>query len=320
MEGLHAKLDLAGFKSKLRVPIDLEELYVPLHAMIDLRGIGEAAFADADEAEKHLRDSQAGREIPLADAFREAGQRRRQGLVILGEPGSGKTTHLKRLLLWCLRGGAAGSGLTPDLVPVYLPLRELRNLSQGLDAFIEQQVDSPHLGMAEGFGKRLLERGKLLLLLDGLDEVSDVAHRAQVAAWIEQAVRTRPDCIPVVTCRFAGYGGDARLGPQFLELHLRPLTRQQSEAFIRNWYLAVETGLAAEPAQGEITARSRASELIGRLAEPDFRSARMVALTRNPLLLANLCLVHRDRGALPRGRTRLYDECIEVLLERWREG
>lgn len=320
VEALHATLELAGFKTQLRVPIDLEELYVPLHAMIDLRGVGEAVFADAAEAEQCLRESRAGCEILLIDAFREAQKRKRRGLVILGEPGSGKTTHLKRLLLWCLRAGAASSGLPSDILPVYLPLRELRDLSQGLDAFIEQQLDSPHLGMGEGFGMRLLKRGRLLLLFDGLDEVSDVEHRAQVARWIEAAVKTRPSCTPVVTCRFAGYGGDARLGPQFLELHLRPLTREQSEAFIRNWYHAVETGLATEPAQGEVTASTRAEELISRLGEPDFRSARMVAMTRNPLLLANLCLVHRDRGGLPRGRARLYDECIEVLLERWRES
>jgi len=319
-EALHATLELVGFKTQLRVPIDLEELYVPLHAIVDLRGVGEAVFADAAEAEQHLREAQASREIPLVEAFREARQRKRRGLVILGEPGSGKTTHLKRLLLWCLREGAAGSGLPSGILPVYLPLRELKDLSQGLETFVEQQLDSPHLGMSKGFGSRLLQRGRLLLLFDGLDEVSDVQHREQVARWIEAATRTRPFCTPVVTCRFAGYGGEARLGAQFLELHLRPLTPEQSEAFIRNWYHAVETGLAADPAQGEVTAGTRAKELIDRLGEPDFRAARMVAMTRNPLLLANLCLVHRDRGGLPRGRARLYDECIEVLLERWRES
>ena len=174
--------------------------------------------------------------------------------------------------------------------------------------------------MSEGFGARLLARGHLLLLFDGLDEVSDPKDRAKVARWIEQAAQARPSCTAVVTCRFAGYDTAARLGPEFLELHLRPLTREQSETFIRNWYRVVETGLAPDPAQGAITAQQRADDLIERLRAPDFRSARMVEMTRNPLLLANLCLVHRDRGALPRGRYQLYDECIEVLLERWRES
>jgi predicted NACHT family NTPase len=174
--------------------------------------------------------------------------------------------------------------------------------------------------MPDGFGARLLQRGRLLLLFDGLDEVVDRDERAEVSRWVQSAVRPHSNCVPVVTCRFAGYGGAARLGPEFLELHLRPLTREQSEAFIRNWYRIVETGLAPEPAQGERLAQDRADELITRLREPEYRGARLVEMTRNPLLLANLCLVHRDPGELPHGRARLYSECIDVLLELWRES
>jgi formylglycine-generating enzyme required for sulfatase activity len=133
--------------------------------------------------------------------------------------------------------------------------------------------------------------------------------------------RARPQCVVVVTCRFAGYGG-ARLGADFLELHLRPLSREQSEAFIANWYRIVETALnpSPDPSAGEALARTRATELIERLRAPDYRAARLVTMTRNPLLLANLCLVHRDRGTLPTGRARLYSECIDVLLEHWRQS
>ena len=316
---LHSSLPLTGFKTKLRVPIDLEELYVPLKGMLDLRGTGDSVFADACDAETKL-GAYGLQDIPLIEACREARKRKRRGLVILGDPGSGKTTHLKRLLLACLQEDPASLGLPSETLPVFLPLRELDDLNQGIEAFIQKTLDSPHLAMAEGFGGRLLERGHLLLLFDGLDEVSDPGERARVAHWIKDAAKARPNCTAVVTCRFAGYDEQVSLGADFLELHLRPLSREQAEKFIRNWYRAVECGLAHDPAQGQITARQRSEELIGRLAAPDFRSARMTEMTRNPLLLTNLCLVHRDRGALPKGRHRLYDECIEVLMERWREG
>ncbi len=124
-----------------------------------------------------------------------------------------------------------------------------------------------------------------------------------------------------MTCRFAGYAGRARLGLDFLELHVRPLTREQSETFIRKWYRALHAALATDPDwKGETRLGERAEQLVERLREPDFRVARLVEMTRNPLLLTNLCLVHFDRGGkLPRGRARLYEECIDVLLERWRE-
>ena len=316
-ESKNAAIELAGFKTKLRVPIDLTELYVPLHAMVDLRATGGCDFANAHDAMTKL-DGHSTMEIPLIRAFAEAKQRKRRGLVILGDPGSGKTTHLKRLLLACLRESPHNLGLEADTVPVFLPLRMLDDLNSGIDAFIEKTLDDPHFGTTKGFGKRLLERGHLLLLFDGLDEVSEPRQRARVSRWIEEAARSRPTCTAVVTCRFAGYDAAARLDSAFLELHLRPLTPEQAESFIRNWYHAVETGLAIDPAQGKIEATHRAEGLVQRLLEPDFRSARMAEMTRNPLLLANLCLVHRDRGTLPRNRHKLYDDCIEVLLELWR--
>ncbi len=319
-EAYHATLPMAGFKTRLRVPIDVEEIYVPLRAMVDLRGTGEAAFADATDAEKYLRGCGETREISLPDAYMESERRKRRGVVILGDPGSGKTTHLKRLLLWCLREPPEEHGLPAGILPVFLPLRDLRDLTKGLDAFIEQELQGPHLESSPGFGRRLLGHGRLLFLLDGLDEVPDLARRAEVARWIESALENHPQSRFVVTCRFAGYSSEVRLGAQFLEMHLRPLTTEQAEEFIRRWYRIVETGLAEDPSQGGAIAEPRAAELIARLREPDFRARRVFELTRNPLLLTNLCLVHRDRGSLPRNRARLYEECIDVLLELWRSG
>ncbi len=327
--GRHEFLRVAGFQTKLRVPIRLEELYVPLHAAADLRGLGEAAFADAADAERKLAHTEESLDLPATEAFAAAEERGRSGLVLLGDPGSGKTTHLKRVLLWVLQKGPESLGLPRGMLPVFLPLRELRDLESGLEVFIESQLDHRHLRMPEGFGRRLLERGNLLLLLDGLDEVADAEERQRVVAWIDEAASDYPDCRLLVSCRFAGYGvqttqGEGRtrvrLSERFLELHLRPLSTRQAEAFVHNWYRIVEAGLAKDSEHAEELARTRAGALVKALREPDFRARRVFELTRNPLLLTNLCLVHRDRGQLPRRRSTLYGECIDVLLERWSVG
>jgi predicted NACHT family NTPase len=67
------------------------------------------------------------------------------------------------------------------MVPVFLPLRNLTKLDQDLDDFIQDQLTGRHLKTPEGFGARMLGRGNLLLLLDGLDEVADLSQREQVA-------------------------------------------------------------------------------------------------------------------------------------------
>jgi Domain of unknown function (DUF4062)/NACHT domain len=320
-DALHATLPVAGFVTQLKVPIDIEDIYVPLHAMVDLRGIGGECFSDASHAEDVLRKYGAALEIALPEAFRQSAMRQRRGVVILGDPGAGKTTHMKRLLLWCLRKGPETIGLPKGLLPVFLPLRELRDLNRGLDGFIQDQLTSPHLKTPPGFGERLLGRGNLLFLLDGLDEVADRSQRKRVAEWIEQGLQLHPSCWFVVTSRFAGYTPDVHLGADFLEMHIRPLSDDQVERFVHNWYRIVEKGLAKkDPEQAEGIALEKAEQLINRLREPDFRTRRVFELTRNPLLLTNICLVHRHRGQLPQKRARLYEECIDVLLEHWRRS
>ncbi|GBC61833.1 hypothetical protein DENIS_2795 [Desulfonema ishimotonii] len=319
-ESLHETIPLTGFKTRLRVPIRIEDIYVPLRAMMDMRCTGHMCFGDSEAADAHLRECGKGREIALPEAFHMTEKIGRKGIVILGDPGSGKTTHLKRLLLWCLRGGLKKLGLPEDMIPVFLPLRELKDLSGGLDDFIQSQLNHRHLKTPDGFGERMLKRGNLLLLLDGLDEVSETDHRAKVSRWIEEALPLYPDCRFVVTCRFAGYTDRVQLNAHFLEMHVRPLDKTEAERFVHNWYKIVETGLSSDSKQAESIAEKEADKLIRRLRRPEFRARRVFELTRNPLLLTNLCLVHRDRGNLPRNRARLYEECTDVLLELWRDA
>ncbi len=318
-ESLHGTLPVAGFITQLKVQIEIEDIFVPLRAVVDLRGVHEKGkFADASHAHEMLKECDSNLEISLFEAFYQTSKRKQQGIVILGDPGSGKTTHLKRLLLYCLKESPEKLHLASDMLPLFLPLRELDELDEGIDSFIQKQLSGIHLNTPHGFGKELLERGNLLLLFDGLDEVADLQKRENVAKWIVDAVDYYPTCRFVVTCRFAGYSDSVRLSTKFLEMHIRPFSSEQAEKFIRKWYDIVEIGLASDPEQAAGLAAEKATNLVARLKEPGFREQRVYELTRNPLLLTNICLVHRYRGTLPAKRGKLYEECIDILLENWR--
>lgn len=240
-ESLHNSIPVAGFATHLKVPIDIEDIYIPLRAMVNLKGVDDfRCYPDSSEAEKHLARCDAGMEISLLDAFEQAEKRGRKGIVILGDPGSGKTTHMKRMLLWCLRKGSKSMGLPKDMLPVFLPLREIKHLEEGLDRFIQDQLTIRHFKMRPDFGKRLMKRGNLLFLLDGLDEVADLSQREKVSEWIEEAFVDYPDCRYVVTCRFAGYSPSVRLSEKFLEMWVLSLSEQEAEKFVRNWYAIVK--------------------------------------------------------------------------------
>jgi hypothetical protein len=78
-DSLHATLPVAGFVTQLKVPIDIEDIYVPLHAVVDLRGVRGECFADATQAEGELRKCDAALEIALPEAFRQCAERKRRG-------------------------------------------------------------------------------------------------------------------------------------------------------------------------------------------------------------------------------------------------
>ncbi|MEM7306369.1 MAG: SUMF1/EgtB/PvdO family nonheme iron enzyme [Planctomycetota bacterium] len=307
----HANLKMVGFESKGRFLLDLSEMEIERFAIPDLRGHGDARFDDAEGADDRI-GLHAERSIALKDAFREPiGDRKQRGIALLGDPGSGKTTYLKQLLVWTVRNGSESLGLPPGLIPVYVPLSRLgEGEERGIWSLVEDELAK--LRMPEGFGRRLIEsRRPLLLLFDGLDEVPAEGDRRRVAQAIDDACSASRSSYFVTTCRYAGYSDHARLSLEFAELHLRPLGKEQADEFVRRWFAAVDPGAGGQ---------TRAAELVERLSSPDFRSARVAELTRNPLLLTTLCLVYRETGDLPRRRVDLYEECIALLLGRWREA
>jgi hypothetical protein len=142
----------------------------------------------------------AGRDDDLVDVLGRVPTGR---LVILGEPGAGKTVLAVRLLLGLLARRAPGGP-----VPVLLPLVSWEPATQELRAWLEAQLALEHPGLAApapdvtGRGRTrvqaLLDARLVLLILDGLDELPP-AVRATALAKIGSVL---PDGQGLVlTCR-----------------------------------------------------------------------------------------------------------------------
>ncbi len=318
-------LVLMGFETKFRTPLRLDDLFVPLNVHWRQRG-AERMAPRGDDEEFESRPSIVGALSSLASHDQ-------RGLVILGHPGSGKTTQLKRILLWLAKRKPEALELPAQMLPMFLRLRlatgKEKSLLELAKATVARGEDekSPLSGADTALLERMHERGNLLWLCDGLDEVADEKIRARVAKLIAAAAAERKSDRFVVSCRFAGYSDDvaAELDPLLRALELSQLDDEQVATLVNNWYSAVECVVGRAQgrtdAQSEKIAKRHAAELLARLSDGKFRSStRLAELTQNPLLLTAICLVHRDRGeqgGLPKRRADLYDECINVLLELW---
>jgi len=243
-------------------------------------------------------------------------------LAIIGPPGSGKTTLLQHIALTLASNRQKKFNLKSS-TPILLFLRDHTkhiteqqpSLGNLLHHYFAESSRFAGLNPPSGWFERELERGKCLVLLDGLDEVAGLKQRQTIAGWVDDQVKNYPLSRFVLTARPQGYR-DAPLQRANV-LEVQPFTPQQVQKFIENWYLANE--IMASGGNINPGVRGRATKEAADLLQRLRLSPPLTALTVNPLLLTMLAMVHRYHGALPETRVELYAEICEVLLGRWRQ-
>jgi len=229
--------------------------------------------------------------------------------VILGGPGSGKSTILQYAMLRVCQDGAVRDALPIHLQGTPIPfLIDLRNyvLQQEADfiSYIVKRSKEFYAASvaAESVGNLLEQEGQALVFFDGLDEVFDPGERKHVVDQFETFARRYPGARIVVTSRIAGYDRTALGLAGFEHYTLLPLTLGQIRHFADQWYLYYTLEGTERTAQG----------LVQRIAE----NPRLLDLAGNPLLLTMMAVIYKDRD-LPNERWRLYERCADTLLEDW---
>ncbi|WP_081915384.1 NACHT domain-containing protein [Saccharothrix sp. NRRL B-16314] len=233
-------------------------------------------------------------------------------IFLRGEAGSGKTT----LLQWMAVNAARRSFDEPldawnGKIPFMIRLRSCsdRDLPRP-----EQLLESlgRHISneMPDNWVHDALRSGSAMVLIDGLDEVSEV-RRDNVRSWLIELVETFPRTSYIVSSRPAVVGDAWLRHAGFDVVEIQPMTNADIGNFVTHWHKAFrETAVDVEMI-----------ERLQRSEEEILRTIRLRKhlrqLTTSPLLAALICALHLDRRMqLPNDRMELYAVALEMLLER----
>ena len=235
-------------------------------------------------------------------------------LMILGKPGAGKTTFLKRLAMWCKAGkqGLAGR------VPIFVTLKEFADDRRKPETLIEFVLESYGLTESAADLEALLKAGRALVLLDGLDEVRNSEHDRVLAAIREFGRKYGPKGQSledwqaqddqnqiVITCRIAAR---EYIFERFTEVEMADFQDEQIQDFANKWFLA------HEPDKLDEDGASKVGRLFGQELE---QSQPVKELATNPLLLTLLCLEFGEDCGFPSSRAELYERGLEILFTKW---
>ena len=230
-------------------------------------------------------------------------------VVILGDPGAGKSCLLQALTLrWAERPELERQRLDlPLLIELraYAQARERDHINGFLDFWQRSplalcQLDSQGL-------RELLESGRVQVFFDGLDEVFDPTLREEVANVIHRFANDFPCVRIVVTSRVIGHKGESFRRADFRHFMLQELDDDQITTFLDRWHR--DTYRSTEIVELD--------EKHARLTRAITDSRPIRELAGNPLLLTMMAILNRYRD-LPRDRAELYEECSKLLLQQWK--
>ncbi|MEH2423281.1 MAG: NACHT domain-containing protein [Nostoc sp.] len=292
-EERHGILKVLG----MREPVKLESLYTSVQFLND---DAIQSFESIENLENLYRKAKS-RSFQSHDGKKQAGIKvanNKQYLMVLGGPGAGKSTFVRKMGLEALKGKKGG--FKHGCIPVFIELKRFASSNINIETFIAEEFGICGFPSPDKFAVKALEEGKLLILLDGLDEVP-TKNLTEAISQIQNFVDKYDKNRFIASCRTAAYRSGFR---RFSDVSMADFDDDQIWQFIYNWF------------HSEADTQAKTGEKCWELLQkPEHEAAKELAHT--PLLLTFLCLVYDRSQSFPDNRSVLYRKALRILLEEW---
>ncbi|MEA5554423.1 NACHT domain-containing NTPase [Anabaena cylindrica UHCC 0172] len=271
-------------------PIGLNDIYTSVNILETITGRQRLKIEDLfqqcteEDFDRFGMGKISIKRVPGLDAVQKYPK-----LMILGKPGAGKTTFLKYLAIQCIEGV-----FHSHLIPIFITLKNFAEADNkpSLLEFISTEWLSRYFSSQDV--EKLLTQGRMLILLDGLDEVRE-EDGERILKEISNFSRNFQRNQFVMTCRIAA---KEYTFEKFTEVEVADFDNEQIATFATNWF-------KNKPVKSE--------NFIKHIKE----NKPIQELASSPLLLTLLCLAFEESGDFPANRSELYKEGLDALLKKW---
>ena len=221
-----------------------------------------------------------------------------QYLMVLGGPGVGKSTFLRKVGLEALK--REDWNFEHESTPVFLELKRFTENQTDIEAWIINEFKVCGYPCPERIANAKLEAGELLILFDGLDEVpkpkvNNVSNK--IRDFVHQYSQNRF----IVSCRAAAYTGGFA---DFTVVEIADFDDSQIQTYINNWFASASN-----------RKMKTAQQCWQALNHSEHQAIK--ALAQNPLSLALLCQVYEDSQEFPSNEAILYGKILNIFLKKW---
>jgi internalin A len=312
----------------------IDQLYILPKASV--KRVAPEDFANLEIENKSIKENQLQNIASLI--------RNNPRLILLGDPGIGKSTLVQWLV--CSLSHVSENYAKKqigNLFPLVLTSRKLNLNSLSVCLSNQDFLDAIITSQGEKLASHLLDKtpakqvffnalksGQLILIIDGLDEISST-----IKGWLSNQLRMLllefPKIHLLLTARVVGFNNaefwqagtqvdenkpDTETDNSFIDedeisknfnlpvvYFLAPFTPDQRLQFAKNW---MKNYLPPNEEQKK--------QFIEGIIEVSKHSMQLNALSRIPVLLNLICFILWRRGKLPNGRAELYQRIVETYL------